>query len=58
MNFLEETEHELVLGVQSEDVGSHEQISNIGSPLPGVSVEGEQGVELGDVLGREDGVFG
>lgn len=51
MNFLEEAEHELVLGVQSEGAGSHEQISNISSPLSGVSVEGEQGVKLGDVLG-------
>ena len=35
-----------------------EEVSAIGSSLSGVSVEGEEGVEFGDVFGEEYGVLG
>lgn len=58
VNVLKDSEDELVFGVKTKSAGSDKQISNICSSLSGISVEGEESVQFGDVFGREDRVFG
>lgn len=58
MHFLQQPEHELVFLVEAEGASSHQEFSDICSPLPGVGVEREESVELGDSVGREYCVFG
>jgi hypothetical protein len=58
VDFLEEAEDELVLGVESERAGGEEDLADIGPALTGVCVEGEEGMQFGDALGSEDGVLG
>lgn len=58
MHFLKQSEHELVFLVEAEGASGHEEFSDIGSPLPGVSVEREESMELGNSVGREYCVFG
>ena len=58
MNLLEESEDEFVFGVEAQGAGSHEEVSDVSSSLPGVGVEREESMEFDDVIGGEDGVFG
>ena len=58
IDLLDESEDQLVLGVEAEGARSHQQVPHIGSPLPRVGVEREQCVQLGDVLRREHWVLG
>jgi hypothetical protein len=58
MDFGEESENEFVFAVKAKSACSQQNISNVSSPLPGVSVKREKSVKFGDVLGREDGVLG
>lgn len=58
MDLVEESEDELVFGVEAEGGGGEEDVADIGSALAGVGVEGEDCVELSDVVGSEDGIFG
>ena len=46
VDVVEKSEDELVLGIESEGLGGLEEISAISSSLSGVSVEGEESVEL------------
>lgn len=57
IDFLEESEDELVFMVESEGAGSDEQFANISSSLPGISVKGEEGVQFLNVLSGEDGIL-
>lgn len=50
VGFLNKPEDEFILGIETESAGSHEHISDVCSPLPGVGIEREEGVEFGDVL--------
>lgn len=58
VDFLNKSEDEFILGIETESAGSHEHISDVCSSLPGVGIEGEEGVELGDMFWRENWVFG
>jgi hypothetical protein len=58
IDVLEETEDELVFGVEAESAGSDEEVASVCSSLSGVCVEAEEGVELLDVLGRQHWVLG
>lgn len=58
VDVVENSEDELVLGVKTKGGGSEEEVSDIGSSLAGISVEGEQSVELSDAIGGENGVLG
>lgn len=58
MDLVEESEDELVFGVEAEGGGGEEDITDIGSALTGVGVEGEDCVQLSNVVSTEDRVFG
>ena len=58
VNIREESEDDFVFGIKSEGLGGLEEISAISSSLSGVSVKGEESVELSDVFWCEDGVLG
>lgn len=51
MHLLQQPEHELVFLVEAESASSQKEFSDIGSSLPGVGVEREESVELGDSIG-------
>lgn len=51
MHLLQQSEHELVFLVEAESASSQQEFSDIGSPLPGVSVEREESMEFGDSIG-------
>lgn len=57
MNFLQESEDNFVFGVKSESWGGEKDISNICSMLPRVSIQGEDLMNLGNVIRTKDGVF-
>ena len=56
-DFLEDSEDDLVVVVKPKGAGSHENVLDIDSSLPGIGVEWEKGVDFGDGIGSEDGVF-
>ena len=58
MDFVKKSEDELVFGIETKSTCSHEDVSDIGSSLSGISIEGEEGMKLSDVFRWEDGVFG
>ena len=51
LDLSEKSENKLVFGVKTKSAGGHENVSNIGSSLSGVSVKGEESVKFGDVFG-------
>jgi hypothetical protein len=54
----EKSENKLIFGIKTKSASSHEKVSNIGSSLSWISVKREESVKFGDVLRREDRVFG
>lgn len=58
IDFLEEAEDELVLGIESESACSEEDLSDISASLARVGIEGEEGMEFGNAFRSEDGVLG
>lgn len=46
-----------MLGVKAEGGGGDEEISNVGSSLAGVGIEGEESVQLSDVFRGEHGIL-
>ena len=50
LDLMEKAEDKLILRVESEGACSEEEFSDISSALAGVSVEGEEGMELLDAL--------
>ena len=50
LNLVEQSENVLVLGVESESAGSEEDFAGIGTALPGIGIEGEEGMEFSDAL--------
>ena len=56
-DILKEAEDQLVFGVKAEGGGGDEEISDVGSSLAGVGVEGEEGVQLSDVFRGEHGIL-
>lgn len=50
VNIRDESEDDFVFGVKSEGLSGLEEISAISSSLSGVSVKGEESVELSDVF--------
>ncbi len=55
--FSQNSENNVVTLVKAECLCGHDDISEINSSLPGVSIEWKQGVEFYDVLTSEDGAF-
>lgn len=58
VDFLDQSEDELVLGVKAEGRGSQEDISHICSPLAWVSIEGEDSMQFSNMLSAENWIFG
>jgi len=58
MDFVKKSEDELVFGIETKSACSHEDVSDVGSSLSGISIEGEESMKFGNVIGWEDGVFG
>jgi hypothetical protein len=58
VDFVDKSEDKLVFGIEAESGGGKEDVPNIGSPLTRISVEGENCVELSNVISAEDGVLG
>ena len=51
MDLLDESKDELVFGVEAESGGSDEDISDISSSLPWIGIEGEECVQLSNMVG-------
>lgn len=58
VDFLDESEDKLVLGIKSESASSEEDISGISSSLARIGIEGEEGVQFGNAFGTEHWVLG
>ena len=58
MDLWQESENKLVFAVETKSACGHQNISNVSSSLPGVSVKREKSVKLGNVVRWEDGIFG
>ena len=58
VDFREESEDKLIFVVKAKSAGSHENVSNVGPPLPRVSIKWEESMELSNVIWREDWIFG
>lgn len=58
MDLMEKSEDELVFGIETKSGSGEEDIPDISSPLARVSIEGENCVDLSNVVSSKDGVFG
>ena len=56
-NFLNNSEDEWILDIKAKNLSGHEDISDIDLSLPGVSVEGEELMELVEMVLTEEWVF-
>lgn len=56
-HFLEGAEHQLVLGVQAEGLGSYQDVPHVGLLVPGFGVEGEQVEQLLHVLQSQNRIL-
>lgn len=58
IDFLDESEDELILDIKSEGASSEKDISCIGSSLTRIGIEREEGVQFRNAFGAEHWVLG